>query len=190
MSQIAAFRSLAGIWHHGILCRDGTVIHFTTDAGPAILSSKVASSSSTNTSAAGIRRTSYEQFQADSPAVYNVVYDKDKIKYSVEEIEARAESCIGKEGYNLFTNNCEHFAYWCATNEKNASFQRFLARWCAQGFAHNINTFGIVGGTIGAVIAFGIINSSPGICKIFSSAIFGFKLVERTGQPESSDWIE
>ena len=34
-----------------------------------------------------------------------------------ERVEAarRAESKIGQHAYNLFWNNCEHFASWCAT---------------------------------------------------------------------------
>lgn len=36
--------------------------------------------------------------------------------YSPEETVNRAKSKIGYKGYNLFTNNCEHFAIWCKTN--------------------------------------------------------------------------
>lgn len=36
--------------------------------------------------------------------------------YSPEETVSRAKSKIGTKGYNLFTNNCEHFAIWCKTN--------------------------------------------------------------------------
>ena len=34
-------------------------------------------------------------------------------QYSGETSVARAQSLIGKKGYNLFTYNCEHFAFWC-----------------------------------------------------------------------------
>ncbi len=40
----------------------------------------------------------------------------------------RAESKLGEDGYCLFSNNCEHFAYWCKTGKhkseqvNNASF--------------------------------------------------------------------
>lgn len=36
--------------------------------------------------------------------------------YSPEETVNRAKSKIGNKGYNLFTNNCEHFAIWCKTD--------------------------------------------------------------------------
>ena len=35
--------------------------------------------------------------------------------YSPEETVARAKSRLGETSYNLFTNNCEHFAIWCKT---------------------------------------------------------------------------
>lgn len=35
--------------------------------------------------------------------------------YSPEETITRAKSQLGKEGYNLIVNNCEHFAVWCKT---------------------------------------------------------------------------
>ncbi len=35
--------------------------------------------------------------------------------YTPEETVARARSRLGETSYNLFTNNCEHFAIWCKT---------------------------------------------------------------------------
>lgn len=35
--------------------------------------------------------------------------------YSAEETIKRAESKLGEREYNLFLNNCEHFAIWCKT---------------------------------------------------------------------------
>ena len=35
--------------------------------------------------------------------------------YTPEETVARARSRLGETHYNLFTNNCEHFAIWCKT---------------------------------------------------------------------------
>ena len=35
--------------------------------------------------------------------------------YTPEETVARARSRLGETNYNLFTNNCEHFAIWCKT---------------------------------------------------------------------------
>ena len=40
--------------------------------------------------------------------------------YSAKETVARAKSCLGKAGYELLGNNCEHFALWCKTGVKTS----------------------------------------------------------------------
>lgn len=35
--------------------------------------------------------------------------------FTPEDIIERARSRIGERGYNLFSNNCEHFTRWCLT---------------------------------------------------------------------------
>lgn len=40
--------------------------------------------------------------------------------YSAKETVARAKSCLGKKGYELFGNNCEHFALWCKVGVKTS----------------------------------------------------------------------
>lgn len=42
--------------------------------------------------------------------------------YSPEETIKRAKSRLGEKGYNIVTNNCEHFAIWCKTGE-HVSYQ-------------------------------------------------------------------
>lgn len=39
--------------------------------------------------------------------------------FSPEETVERAYQCIDEKGYNLLDNNCEHFAIWCKTGEKD-----------------------------------------------------------------------
>ena len=46
---------------------------------------------------------------------------KDYHLYSGSETVARARSQLGKTGYNLICNNCEHFAVWCRTGVKESS---------------------------------------------------------------------
>ena len=41
--------------------------------------------------------------------------------YSGDEAVERARSKLGKGGYNLALNNCEHFAVWCKTGVKDSS---------------------------------------------------------------------
>lgn len=46
---------------------------------------------------------------------------KDYHLYSGDETVERARSQLGKGGYNLALNNCEHFAVWCKTGVKDSS---------------------------------------------------------------------
>ena len=93
--QIYAIREIVGIpyEHHGIDGGDDTVIHY----------SKVGE--------ATIARTSREAFARGSR-----VYVKNQPTAFIPEVVIqRAESRIGERQYDLFFNNCEHFANWCKT---------------------------------------------------------------------------
>ena len=47
--------------------------------------------------------------------------------YSPKETVERAESQLGREGYNIVFNNCEHFALWCKTGvEESTQVQNFF----------------------------------------------------------------
>ncbi|CAF1376753.1 unnamed protein product [Rotaria sordida] len=53
---------------------------------------------------------------SDSEEIY--LHHYDNIKYfSNEETLERAISDLGKRGYSLFSNNCEHWARWCRTGD-------------------------------------------------------------------------
>ena len=41
--------------------------------------------------------------------------------YSGVETVARARGELGKEGYSLAGNNCEHFAVWCKTGLRESA---------------------------------------------------------------------
>lgn len=78
--------------HHGIDCGDGTVIHYD--------GSKVCRVSKTEfAKGKEIRIKEYGQCDSD----YVVVH--------------RAEQRLYERNYNLFFNNCEHFAYYCKTGK-------------------------------------------------------------------------
>ncbi|MEA5507999.1 lecithin retinol acyltransferase family protein, partial [Halotia wernerae UHCC 0503] len=78
--------------HHGIDCGDGTVIHYTKSRGEI-------SRISWGDFASGMTVCIKEYGQCDTPDV--VIW--------------RAESRLGENTYDLFDNNCEHFATWCKT---------------------------------------------------------------------------
>ncbi|HEY9657563.1 MAG TPA: lecithin retinol acyltransferase family protein, partial [Allocoleopsis sp.] len=102
--QIYVMRPLMGMdgiyEHHGIDCGDGTVIHYHKGND------------------AVITRTSYALFARGNP-VYTKSY---ATSYVPDVVITRAESRLGERLYNLFTNNCEHFATWCKVG-RNESLQ-------------------------------------------------------------------
>ena len=91
--QVYVYRAVVGIpyEHHGIDCGDGTVIHYGKRGEAAI----------TRTTKATFARgkTIYVKPQATS--------------FIADVVIERAESRLGEQQYDLFFNNCEHFANWC-----------------------------------------------------------------------------
>jgi hypothetical protein len=78
-----------GYTHHGIYVGGGRVVHYLLDHG--------------------IVEDSVENFAGGMN-----VHRKNSIqRYSDRETVRRAYSRIGEDQYNLFHNNCEHFATWC-----------------------------------------------------------------------------
>lgn len=96
--QIYVMRPLVGIdgvyQHHGIDYGDGSIIHYRKTGDQAIIS-----------------RTSFETFSWGNP-VYPVHHS---LADSADVVIDRAESRLGEQQYDLFFNNCEHFATWCKT---------------------------------------------------------------------------
>ncbi len=80
------------ITHHGIYSGDNTVIHH---------------------SGTRIEEVSLEIFSKGLPIFTKNTYKK----YDCDRIVSRARSQIGKTGYNLIWNNCEHFAEWCLNGD-------------------------------------------------------------------------
>lgn len=102
--QIYVMRELVGIpalyQHHGVDCGDRSVIHYSK-AGEI----------------ATITRTSYDHFSWGH-AVMPVFHDT---CYLADTVIERAESRLGEQRYDLFLNNCEHFATWCKTGRHESA---------------------------------------------------------------------
>ena len=96
-------RADMGPEHYGIFDGDRGVYHFQ----------------GSSPSEASIRWTTLSEFANGGKVRVCSFYDK---KYSGSEIVNRAASKIGTDfgGYNLVTNNCEHFATWCATGVRQS----------------------------------------------------------------------
>jgi hypothetical protein len=97
-------RELVGIpglyQHHGIDCGDRSVIHYSKAGDIATVS-----------------RTSFDGFSWHQP-VYPVHHQTCFVANVVIE---RAESRLGEQRYDLFVNNCEHFATWCKTGQSESA---------------------------------------------------------------------
>ncbi|QDX97098.1 hypothetical protein EGD00_08395 [Pectobacterium carotovorum subsp. carotovorum] len=98
-----------GYSHHGIYIGNHHVIHY--------------SGLSNGLSKGNICKTTLDDFLNDEPE-FSIIIHKN-CKFKPIEIVARAFTRIGEDKYNLFTNNCEHFATWCITgNSRSAQVER------------------------------------------------------------------
>jgi hypothetical protein len=96
--------------HHGIDLGDGTVVHWTTAAGEA-KGQEIDGSKQQE-----IRQTSLGEFSGSAPVwvrEYAHCFDS-------ETVVARALDLVGRRGYDLADNNCEHFASWCKTGRHHS----------------------------------------------------------------------
>ena len=89
--------------HCGIYEGDNSIIHFAP-----------LDSSKTKEDAI-IHRSTLDEFSNGSP--YIVIEFPPEKCFSPEESIERARSRLGKKTYNLFLNNCDHFATWCKIGE-------------------------------------------------------------------------
>ncbi|NEP15550.1 MAG: hypothetical protein F6J97_01460 [Leptolyngbya sp. SIO4C1] len=108
--QIYVMRDIAGIpyEHHGIDCGDGSIIHYR----------KVGE--------AEVAQTSYASFARGQP-----VYPYPQSPAFIDDVVIRrAQSRLGERRYDLFFNNCEHFATWCKTGRNESrQLKNFGLRW-------------------------------------------------------------
>lgn len=103
--------------HHGIDMGDGTVVHLAPEKG-----NRVALSDDSGRFC--VRRVSIENF-ADGKTIQIVRHENPR---TVDEIVEFATLQIGRCGYHLLDNNCEHFASLCATG--NASSRQIEISHC------------------------------------------------------------
>jgi|GEM_PF-3115293 len=95
-----------GYSHHGIDLNDGTIVHFS-----GVSLQKVNST---------INRTSYLEFLQDEQSFHVVAYSPKEV-YAPDIVIERALNYIGKNAYDLFSNNCEHFASECKSGKKKST---------------------------------------------------------------------
>lgn len=94
--------------HYGVYVGEGIVVHFAPLEGQDISFENGV-----------IHKTTLDKFLNGRALKIDMDIKK---RFHDNEIIQRAYSRLGEKGYDLFTNNCEHFARWCVTGE-NISYQ-------------------------------------------------------------------
>jgi hypothetical protein len=109
-SHIAVTRGM--IKHHGIVSEidesgcPQTVVHYTRDRAAD--------------AKAVIRQDPFARFVGSGKRSVSVVDHKTKTQFTGSIAAARALSRCGEDQYDLFHNNCEHFATWVVTGESTS----------------------------------------------------------------------
>lgn len=93
------------IWHYGVVVGENDIVHFNLVAEDIEIR---------------IIRTDLQQFVNGGTRLQVCQISELNKQLSEKEIISRALSCVGTDfgGYNLLTNNCEHFANWCASGDR------------------------------------------------------------------------
>ena len=92
------------IKHYGIFEGNDKVIHLSYTLKPIVLP-------------AIVHESTVDDFLEGDPGFQVVDFSAVQWAYSDEETLKRARSRLGEIGYELFTDNCEHFALWCKLGE-------------------------------------------------------------------------
>jgi len=101
--------------HYGVYIGNERIIHFAPQEGQELNIANLQESFES----AIIHETTLEKFLNGRALQIDLNIEK---KFSENEIIRRARSRINEKGYDLFLNNCEHFARWCVTGE-SVSYQ-------------------------------------------------------------------
>lgn len=133
--------SLAGFWHHGIRLPDSSVIHYAGMDGPKTFRN------------ATIQQTIVHEFSPDPARTVHIVQYATGRTFPEEQVIERAQSQLGRGGYNVAWRNCECFARWCATGRAN-SFQTESA---VVGTLFGLATVLTGGGMLAAMMGGGVV---------------------------------
>lgn len=111
------YRVGAAYSHHGICCGDGTVVHYESSLWLKLRSSVMPHVMLQPHVVPRICRVEWSEFALGSEVFVRPYEQSD----SPENVLSRAISRLGEADYDLFDNNCEHFAVWCKTGRAISS---------------------------------------------------------------------
>ena len=98
--------------HHGIFISEDSVIHFAPPGNTDVL----------DPSKARVINTPLNEFLKGGVLEVRVYTDEElKRKRSPKVIVAEALAHLGEGGYNIISNNCEHFSNLCAFGKKESN---------------------------------------------------------------------
>ena len=98
--------------HHGIFISEDSVIHFAPPGNTDVL----------DPSKARVINTPLNEFLKGGVLEVRVYTDEElKRKRSPKAIVAEALAHLGEGGYNIISNNCEHFSNLCAFGKKESN---------------------------------------------------------------------
>ena len=142
-----------GYWHHGICIGDDKFMHYAAQERDGI---KIAEVLGADSEEKKIHEADATKFIGDGHPE-KVEYENDNV-YPPLKVVARAFSRVDENGYNLWGNNCEHFARWCKIAKSESlqvNFVKNMAKAAATGMLLG-RLFGptgaIIGGTAGLLV--------------------------------------
>ncbi len=123
-----SFKSTRRTEHHGILDMLVNKLFSYTHFGIEVEDRMVLHYIIPSIRQANCRAIVYDSMEAFEKDGTKEVVSKVNYKFSRDEVVERAYSMLGKNfgRYNVFVNNCEHFAMWCATGEKISNQSKFI----------------------------------------------------------------
>lgn len=114
--------NLGSVYHYGIFVSEDDIIQF---GYPPLPKYKMPSEE------IRVLSTDIDIFSCGKIVeVASFTKEENKKRFSDEEIVSRARESLGRDGYNLLHNNCEHFVYFCAFGKPFCTVEdEALRRW-------------------------------------------------------------
>jgi hypothetical protein len=145
--------------HHGIYIGNNQVVHYSSPPSAKSDGVGIEQILGADSLVNAIHIAEVKSFSLDGSPLA-VTYDRDNV-YPPMKIVARALSRVDENGYNLWGNNCEHFARWCTIAESESLQINFIKK------TFNTLVAGTVGVAKGAATGHG---SAVGLAKLATMA--------------------
>ena len=121
VGDLIVFQRQYGLYnHYGVRVENDEIVHLTSARGlntsdvfHGIIAGKIYST--TNPSIGVIEKEKCSALYKEGDKLY-----AEHCSLPTREILDRANSKVGEVGYNLLSNNCEHFARWCCDGERKS----------------------------------------------------------------------